>query len=227
MLQKSKPKKDFQWKIIPKQFDAEFFRKNKFSCSLLRCYGQDMQALPRIAILKSLHLNEATPQKLSPNFPTQNKFWNQIFQMPKKLSHHFRHLKSTVQQQQPSFAGPYSTVFCPIQGNRGFGIWNQESCVLETGIQLMESGIPLMIGIHYPSSTDKYWHQLPAIQNPDTFSFNLKNCCEPYSPHNNQPLNPNLVIFTFLYNYRLLNKARFKNITYFRKKQQIETKIHV
>ena len=90
----------------------------------------------------------------------------------------------------------------------------------------MECGIPLMIGIHNPSSTDKYWNQVPGIQNLDPFPFNLKNCCESYSPHNNQLLNPNLVIFTFLYNYRLLNKARFNNIN-FRKKQQIEKKIHV
>ena len=96
LLQKSKPKKDFQWKIIPKQFDAEFVSHDKFGCSLLRCYGQDMQALQRIAILKNFHLNEATPKKFSPNFPTQNKFWNQIFQKQKKLFHHIRHLKSTV-----------------------------------------------------------------------------------------------------------------------------------
>ena len=86
-------KKDFLWKIIPKQFDTKFFSHNKFGCSLLRCYRQ---ALPRIAILKNFHLNEATLKKFSPNFPTQNKFLNQIFQMQRKLFYHFRHLKSTV-----------------------------------------------------------------------------------------------------------------------------------
>ena len=44
--------------------------------------------------------------------------------------------------------------------------WNPESWVLETGIQLKESGIPLTIGIQNPSSTDKYWNPVPGIRNP-------------------------------------------------------------
>ena len=38
---------------------------------------------------------------------------------------------------------------------RKFCLWNPESWVLESEIQLKESGIPLIIGIHNPSSTDK------------------------------------------------------------------------
>ena len=33
--------------------------------------------------------------------------------------------------------------------------WNLKSWVLESGIQLKESGIPLTIGIRYPSSNDR------------------------------------------------------------------------
>ena len=61
----------------------------------------------------------------------------------------------------------------------------------------MESGILLMIGIHNPGSTDKYWNQVTGIQNPDPFPFNLKNCCESY-PHaigrqyNRSPCIPNI-----------------------------------
>ena len=36
-----------------------------------------------------------------------------------------------------------------------FCLWNLESWVLEFGIHLKESGIPLTIGIQNPSSTDK------------------------------------------------------------------------
>ena len=38
---------------------------------------------------------------------------------------------------------------------RKFCLWNPKSWVLESGIQLEESRIPLTIGIHNPSSTDK------------------------------------------------------------------------
>ena len=40
---------------------------------------------------------------------------------------------------------------------------NLESWVLECGIQLKESGIPLMIGIQNPSYSDKYRNPVPAI----------------------------------------------------------------
>ena len=48
---------------------------------------------------------------------------------------------------------------------RQFCLWNQESCVLESGIQLKKSGISLMFGIQNPSSTDKYWTPAPGIRN--------------------------------------------------------------
>ena len=40
---------------------------------------------------------------------------------------------------------------------------NLESWVLECGVQLKESGIPLMIGIQNPSYNDKYRNPVPAI----------------------------------------------------------------
>ena len=39
-----------------------------------------------------------------------------------------------------------------------FCLWNPESWVLESRIQLYESGIPLTTEIQNPSSTDKYWN---------------------------------------------------------------------
>ena len=59
--------------------------------------------------------------------------------------------------------------FTPFKGTRKpekFCLWNPESRVLESGIQLMESGIPLTIGIQNPSSTDKDWNPVPGIWNP-------------------------------------------------------------
>ena len=47
-----------------------------------------------------------------------------------------------------------------------FYTWNLESWALELGIQHKESGIPLTIGIHNPSSTYKDWNQVPGIRNP-------------------------------------------------------------
>jgi len=47
-----------------------------------------------------------------------------------------------------------------------FFLWNLESWVLESGIQLKESGIPLTIGIQNPSSTDSNWNPAPGIRNP-------------------------------------------------------------
>ena len=45
-------------------------------------------------------------------------------------------------------------------------LWNPESRVLESEIQLEDSGFPLMIGIRNPSSTDKDWNPVPGLQNP-------------------------------------------------------------
>ena len=50
-----------------------------------------------------------------------------------------------------------------------FCVWNPKSeknLLVECGIQLKESGIPLAIGIQNPSSTDKEWNPVPAIRNP-------------------------------------------------------------
>ena len=47
-----------------------------------------------------------------------------------------------------------------------FWLWNSESLALESGIQLKESGIPLMTGIRNQSSTDKDWNPIPGIWNP-------------------------------------------------------------
>ena len=59
--------------------------------------------------------------------------------------------------------------FAPCEGIRNpenFCFWNPKSWVLESGIQLKESGIPPMIGIQNPSSTDKDWNPVPGIRNP-------------------------------------------------------------
>ena len=48
---------------------------------------------------------------------------------------------------------PYKGIRVPESGK--FCLWNVESWVLESGIQLKESGIPLTIGIRYPSSSAK------------------------------------------------------------------------
>ena len=46
-----------------------------------------------------------------------------------------------------------------------FCLWNPESWVLQSGIQLKESGLPLTIGIQNRSSSDKYWNPAPGIRN--------------------------------------------------------------
>ena len=43
-------------------------------------------------------------------------------------------------------------------------MWNPESSALESGVQLKESGIPLVIGSENPSSTDKDWNRVPGIE---------------------------------------------------------------
>ena len=42
----------------------------------------------------------------------------------------------------------------------------RKSLLMESGIQLKESGIPLTIVIQNPSSNDKYWNPVPRIRNP-------------------------------------------------------------
>ena len=42
----------------------------------------------------------------------------------------------------------------------------QEKLLVESRIQLKESGIPLTIRIQNPTSTDKNWNPVPGIQNP-------------------------------------------------------------
>ena len=56
---------------------------------------------------------------------------------------------------------PYTA---PCNGIRNLGkicMWNPESWVLESGVQLKESGLPLAIGIENPSSTDEDWNRVP------------------------------------------------------------------
>ena len=47
-----------------------------------------------------------------------------------------------------------------------FFLWNPESWALKSGIQLKESGIPLMTGIQSPRFIDKDWNPVPGIRNP-------------------------------------------------------------
>ena len=46
--------------------------------------------------------------------------------------------------------------------------------ILGCGVQVKESEIPLTIGIHNPSSTDKYWNPVPGIRNPQHGIQNLR-----------------------------------------------------
>ena len=50
---------------------------------------------------------------------------------------------------------------CEFQNPGKFGLW-----ILESGIQLKESGILLTIEIQNPSSTDKDLNPVPGIWNP-------------------------------------------------------------
>ena len=59
-----------------------------------------------------------------------------------------------------------TTCLCVMSRNIESGILNPESWVLDSGIQLKDSRIPLTIGIQNPSSTDKYWNPVPGIRNP-------------------------------------------------------------
>ena len=43
-------------------------------------------------------------------------------------------------------------------------MWNPESWALESGVQLKESGITLVIGSENPSSTVKDWNRVPGIK---------------------------------------------------------------
>ena len=59
-------------------------------------------------------------------------------------------------------------LFCQLFIALGKGILVPESrkiFLVESGIQLKESGIPLKIGIQNPSSTDKDWNPVPGIWN--------------------------------------------------------------
>ena len=56
--------------------------------------------------------------------------------------------------------------WCGFLNPGNFSLWNLESWVLESGIQLKESGILLKIGIQKPSSTDKDCNPVPGIRNP-------------------------------------------------------------
>ena len=59
-------------------------------------------------------------------------------------------------------------LFCQLFIALGKGILVPESrkmLLVESGIQLKESGIPLKIGIQNPSSTDKDWNPDPGIWN--------------------------------------------------------------
>ena len=67
---------------------------------------------------------------------------------------------------------------CKVFRNQGkFWLWNLESWVMESGIQLKGCGFPLTIGIHNPSSNDKGWNPVPGIRNPRVKS-RIQGCPE-------------------------------------------------
>ena len=63
--------------------------------------------------------------------------------------------KSTISPTESGFRNP--RIFC---------FWDPESWALESGIQLMDSGITLTTGIQNPSSIVKNWIPVPGIRNP-------------------------------------------------------------
>ena len=54
-------------------------------------------------------------------------------------------------------------------------MWNPESWALESGVQLQESGIPLVIGRENPSSTGKDWNRVPGIEYPESGIRDVKS----------------------------------------------------
>ena len=82
-----------------------------------------------------------------------------------KIDFHLRGKKKTFIDLPRSPFIPYTA---PCNGIRNLGkicLWNPESWVLESGVQLKESGLPLAIGIENPSSTDEDWNRVPVIRN--------------------------------------------------------------
>ena len=68
-------------------------------------------------------------------------------------------------------------IFACRIGNPGrFCLWHPESWVVESGIELKESGIPLTMGIQNPSSADKYWNPVPGIQTPQRVESRIQEC---------------------------------------------------
>ena len=65
---------------------------------------------------------------------------------------------------------------CGIRNPRKFCLWNPEFWVLESGIQLKESGIPITIRIQNPSSRDKDRNPVPGIRNPQRGMQNTRLC---------------------------------------------------
>ena len=68
------------------------------------------------------------------------------------------------------------SVACRI-GNPGrFCLCHPESWVVDSGIELKESEIPLTTGVQNPSSTDKYWNSVPGIRNPQCVESRIQEC---------------------------------------------------
>ena len=72
----------------------------------------------------------------------------------KKFSEKRNTQKRTIINSKKDIA-PYKAILIPKSGK--FCLWNPGFWVLESVIQLQESGIPLTIGIRNPSSIDKDW----------------------------------------------------------------------
>ena len=72
----------------------------------------------------------------------------------------------SLQVRESGFRNPREVFACGIRNPETFCLWNPQPWVLESGIQLKESGILLTIKIQNPSSTSKETgNPLPGIRN--------------------------------------------------------------
>ena len=105
--------------------------------------------------------------------------WNKSFSRKKeKISEVGREIKNSPffdlcqpwqwspQVRESGFRNPWGVFACGIRNPETFCSWNLQPWVLESGIQLKESGILLTIKIQNPSSTSKETgNPFPGIRN--------------------------------------------------------------
>ena len=112
---KANPKK-IPWRISkPSKFpeSRRGYNTQQKKAAKIRGYYHDTTN-PQIVlnIQTNTYLNQATPKKYVPNFPTQNKIpESKISNLPQKSFDHPRHLNSGVPTSTPSLLGVEQTLF--------------------------------------------------------------------------------------------------------------------